>query len=55
KNANIVKVYSDLDSENEGEDYEEVYATLKIRVTSYTTNRREVKERSKKTLNLNKK
>ena len=49
KDANMVEVYSDLDSEDEGDDYEEVYATPKIRVTPYTTNRREAKERSKKT------
>ncbi|CAG8710284.1 8847_t:CDS:1, partial [Funneliformis mosseae] len=48
KDANIVKVYSNLDSEDEEENYEKVYATPKVRVTPYTTNRRGAKEKSKR-------
>src|SRR3954453_8888742 len=44
----MVEVYSDLDSEDEEETYEEVYATPKVRVTPYTTDRREARERSRK-------
>ncbi|CAG8630049.1 13718_t:CDS:2 [Funneliformis mosseae] len=47
KDANIIEVYSDLDSEDKEENYEEVYATSRIKITSYTTNRRETKEKSK--------
>ncbi|CAG8724122.1 16409_t:CDS:1, partial [Funneliformis mosseae] len=48
KDANMVEVYSNLDSENEEENYEEVYATPRVRVTPYTINRRNAKERSKR-------
>ncbi|CAG8749018.1 264_t:CDS:1, partial [Funneliformis mosseae] len=49
KDANMIEVYSDLNSENEEENYKEVYATPRIRITPNTTNRREAKERIKKT------
>ncbi|CAG8582949.1 106_t:CDS:1, partial [Funneliformis mosseae] len=48
KDANIVEVYFNLDSEYEEEDYEKIYATSKVRVTPYITNRRDVKEKSKR-------
>ncbi|CAG8627914.1 14461_t:CDS:2 [Funneliformis mosseae] len=31
---------------NEEEDYEEVYATLRVRITPYTTNRRDAKKKN---------
>ncbi|CAG8638368.1 6887_t:CDS:1, partial [Funneliformis mosseae] len=48
KDVNMVEVYSDFDSKDEKENYEEVYATPRVRVTLYTTNRRNAKERSKR-------
>ncbi|CAG8751894.1 11174_t:CDS:1, partial [Funneliformis mosseae] len=48
KDANMVKVYSNLNLKDKEENYEEVYATPKVRVTPYTTNRRNVKEKSKR-------
>ena len=39
----MVELYSDLDSEEEQEEYEEVYTTPRVRVAPYNTNRKDAK------------
>ncbi|CAG8705641.1 15273_t:CDS:1, partial [Funneliformis mosseae] len=41
----MVEVYFNLDSENEEENYEEVYITSRVMVTLYTINRKDTKEK----------